>query len=166
MSFTDAFLAEYDHEMSTTRRVLARVPAANSEWKPHEKSMPMRQLAHHVANLPLMAKAILTTTVFDAVVDREPPPAFEKTADLVAAFDVRVKELRELIVGKTDGELLSVWTLKSGGKELFTLPKAVALRSLFLNHSIHHRGQLSVYLRLNDVPVPSMYGPSADEARP
>lgn len=166
MSFADAFLAEYDREMSTTHRVLERVPAADSEWKPHEKSMAMRQLAHHLANLPLMAKAMLTTTVYDAVIDRQAPPAFEKTADLVAAFDARVAELRGLLVGKTDPELLAVWTLKSDGKELFTLPKAVALRMLFLNHSIHHRGQLSVYLRLNDVAVPSIYGPSADESRP
>lgn len=164
MSFTQFFVPEFDREMATTRRLLERVPFANPEWTPHTKSMTIKKLASHIATIPLLGIAAATTTDYDYVLDRQPTPDVTSTAELVAQFDELTKTLREAIVDKTDAELLAIWNFKMAGKLLLSMPKGTALRSMFMNHLIHHRGQLSVYLRLNEVPLPPIYGPSADES--
>lgn len=162
MAIKDGLLAEYDHEMGTTRKLLDRLPDDRLSWKPHEKSMTLGGLATHLANLPIWGDQILNQTTFD--IADAPPNLTAKTsrADVLAHFDERVKATRGWL-DKTDAELAAPWTLKRGGQQVFTMPRIAAFRSFVLSHSIHHRGQLSVYLRLNDVPVPAIYGPSADE---
>jgi len=166
MPFNDFLLPEFDHEMGTTRRLLERVPPSALAWKPHGKSMSMGQISDHLSKLTSWANVILATTSYDlAVMD----PKFRltdpvSTEAVVETFDRSVKAARAEMAAKTDAEYLVPWTLKHGSHEVFTLPRFSALRSFVLNHTIHHRGQLSVYLRLNDVALPSIYGPTADEA--
>ncbi len=159
----DGLLAEFDHETGITRRLLERLPHDREKlaWKPHVKSMSLGGLATHIATLPVWGSTILNASFFDLTTL---PPRDEKTspAEILAAFDLNVKETRGWM-DRTDGEYLDRWTLKRGGQELFSLPKVAAFRNLMMHHLIHHRGQLSVYLRLADIPVPAMYGPSADE---
>ena len=164
MAMIDGYLPEFDREMGTTRRLLERVPFDNPEWQPHPKSMTLLKLSTHITEIPIFALRAMTGTEFDAAAPREPRPAVTSAAELVARFDANVAAARAAILGKTDPELMVPWRLLANGKELFTVPRIGVLRSLFLNHIIHHRGQLSVYLRMHDVPLPSIYGPSADEA--
>ena len=166
MALKDALLPEFDHEMGTTRRLLDRAPEAAFAWKPHSKSMSLGELSSHIANIPTWCGAIVGAAVMDLATmpeDARPKPATSH-ADLLARFDSNVAAAREKLASVTDSEMLAPWTLKQGDHEVFTLPRAAALRSFIMNHSIHHRGQLSVYLRLNDVPLPSIYGPTADES--
>jgi uncharacterized damage-inducible protein DinB len=163
MGITDSLLPEYDHEMGTTRRVLDRVPEAELGWKPHEKSMALGELAGHIANIPYWCSAILGNSVFDVgSVDR--PKAPTSVAELLSNFDARVSAARLALAAAADPEMLAPWTLKQGDHEVFTLPRVTAIRSFVMNHLIHHRGQLTVYLRLQNVPLPWIYGPTADEA--
>ena len=162
MAIIDALLPEFDHEMATTRRLLDRVPEARFGWRPHVKSMSLAELAGHVANIPHWCSMTLTGTFLDlSTLDK--PKAPEARTDLVGGFDKRVAAARAQLVKTTDAELFVPWTLKHGEHEVFTMPRISVLRTLVMNHLIHHRGQLSVYLRLNDVPVPAIYGPTADE---
>ena len=165
MAIKDALLPEFDHEMATTRRLLERVPEAEFAWKPHARSMALGQLAGHIANLPHWCSATLSTTVFDLdalpVATRPQLPA--SRAALLEEFDAKVSAARNQLTSTTDAEFMAPWTLKKSGQEVFTLPRISAIRSFVMNHLIHHRGQLSVYLRLKDVPLPSIYGPTADE---
>jgi uncharacterized damage-inducible protein DinB len=163
MALIDALLPEYDHEMATTRRVLERVPEDRFAWKPHEKSMALGALATHVAQLPTWGTLTMNQSELD-LTGPSVPPEIHTRADLLKAFDANVAGTRAALVGKTDAEMMAPWSLKRDGQVLFTMPKAAVMRSFVMNHVIHHRAQLAVYLRLNDVPVPSMYGPSADEA--
>ena len=162
MNTKDMLLTEFDHEMATTRRLLERLPDGPLAWKPHAKSMSIGGLATHLANIPSWGGAILNEASFDLA--EQGPHLQEKSsrADILAAFDDTVRRVRDWM-NKSDAEYLAPWTLKRGGQEMFTLPRVAAFRSFVLNHLIHHRGQLSVYLRLNDLPVPAIYGPSADE---
>jgi len=162
MAIKDGLLAEYDHEMGTTRKLLERLPDDKLAWKPHEKSMSLGGLATHVSNLANWGGAILTQLSFDLA--DAPPNLEEKSsrADILAGFDASSMRTRGLL-DKSDAELLAPWSLKRGGQEVFTLPRVAAFRTFVLYHVVHHRGQLSVYLRLNNVPVPAIYGPSADE---
>jgi uncharacterized damage-inducible protein DinB len=164
MALKDALLPEFDHEMGTTRRVLERVPEAEFAWKPHEKSFSLGQLAGHVANIPHWVDAIVQNTVFDLAdaVDTRPKLP-ESRAALLAQFEKNVTVARAGIAGITDPELLAPWTFKNNGQVVFVMPRAAALRSFVMNHMIHHRGQLTVYLRLQNVPLPPVYGPTADE---
>lgn len=162
MGIADALLPEFDHEMAVTRKLLERVPEDKFTWKPHAKSMSLVELATHVANLPSWGAVTLSQSEFDVAAHKN--TAATSRADLLARFDANIAETRAALVGKIDPEMMASWTLKHNGQTLFTMPKATVWRSFMLNHLIHHRGQLSVYLRLNDVPVPAMYGPSADEA--
>jgi uncharacterized damage-inducible protein DinB len=126
--------------------------------------MSLVKLATHISEIPNFALRAMTANEFDVAAPREPKPPVTSAAELVARFDANVAAAREVLVGKTDPELMVPWKLVNGGKEVFTLPRLGVLRTLFLNHIIHHRGQLTVYLRLRDIPLPSIYGPSADEA--
>jgi uncharacterized damage-inducible protein DinB len=162
MLLIDALLPEFDREMTLTRRLLERVPEDRFDWKPHPKSMSLGALSTHLANLPVWAEVTARQTTFDLAGQPPREPAASRQ-ELLATFDRNVAQAREALVGRTDAELLAPWTLKSGSHTIFTMPKTSVLRSMVLNHLVHHRGQLSVYLRLHDVPLPSIYGPSADE---
>ena len=165
MAIKDALLPEFDHEMATTRRLLERLPEAEFAWKPHDRSMALGQLAGHIANLPQWCSATLASTVFDLdalPVDARPQLPASRAA-VLEEFDGKVAAARDQLTSTTDAEFMTPWTLKKGGQEVFTLPRISAIRSFVMNHLIHHRGQLSVYLRLKDVPLPSIYGPTADE---
>jgi len=148
--------------MGTTRRLLERLPDDRLSWKPHAKSMSLGGLATHLSNIPRWAGTILNEPSFDLA--GAPPALAEKTsrAEILAAFDDTCRQTRAWM-DKTDAEYQSLWTLKRGGQQVFSVPRVAAFRSFVIHHVIHHRGQLSVYLRLNDVSVPAIYGPSADE---
>jgi uncharacterized damage-inducible protein DinB len=163
MAIKDALLPEFDHEMGTTRRVLERVPEADFGWKPHEKSMSLGQLAGHLTNLPTWFAVILERSDYDlATLDRRSGELGSRDK-LLQEFDANRAAARACLIQRSDAEMLAPWTLKNGGQEVFTMPRISAVRGFVMNHSIHHRGQLSVYLRLRNVPLPSMYGPTADE---
>jgi uncharacterized damage-inducible protein DinB len=164
MPISQALLPEFDHEMNTCRTLLDRVPEAKFAWKPHAKSMTMGELATHIATIGHWTEAILGMDAFD-VATAPPTPKFTSRAELLKAFDENVKLVRKILAGASDADFMKSWTLKAGGKDVLTMPKAAVIRSFVMNHTIHHRGQLSVYLRLNDVSVPSIYGPSADEGQ-
>ena len=165
MAIKDVLLPEYDHEMGTTRRLLERVPEADFSWKPHEKSMSLGQLAGHLAYIPTWCCTVLDLPVFDlaSLGDGARPSAPASREVLLLEFDGRVAAARSNLAQRSDPELLAPWTLKKAGHEVFTLPRISAIRSFVMNHTIHHRGQLSVYLRMRNVPLPSIYGPTADE---
>jgi uncharacterized damage-inducible protein DinB len=165
MAMKDALLPEFDHEMGTTRRLIERVPDDKLGWRPHEKSMSLGRLATHVVELPQWAQTIMRDGVFDMKPGEYQPKTLGSRAELLAFFDEKVAAMRGVIAAATDAELMSTWTFKSGGHEVFSMPKAAVFRGFVMNHLIHHRGQLSVYLRLNDVPLPPIYGPSADERK-
>jgi uncharacterized damage-inducible protein DinB len=162
MALKDGVLAEFDHETGTTRKLLARVADDKLAWKPHDRSRTMGALAMHLAHLPHWGDIILNHTAIDLA--DYPPMTNEKKsrAELLDYFDGKVR-LARAALDKTDAELVAPWTLRRSGQEMFTLPRIAAFRTFVLYHSAHHRGQLSVYLRLNDIPVPSIYGPTADE---
>jgi uncharacterized damage-inducible protein DinB len=165
VALKDALLPEFDHEMGKTRRLLERVPEADLAWQPHAKSFSLGQLVGHIANLPLWVDPALDLTVFDVseIGDAARPQAPPAIAALLKTFDANVKKARAKIDAQPDGALVAMWTMKQGEHELFTMPRIAVLRSFIMNHLIHHRGQLTVYLRLRDVPLPSIYGPTADE---
>ncbi|MFY9608310.1 MAG: DinB family protein [Blastocatellia bacterium] len=166
MALSDTLLPEFDIEMANTRKTLERVPEDKFNWKPHEKSSSMVHLASHIATLPIWSVMTVNQDSIDIAPVGEPPLKGReaKTAkDLLDMFDGNVAAARAAIAGASDEQLFRPWTLLSGGQTVLTLPKIAVLRSFVMNHSIHHRAQLGVYLRLNDIPVPSIYGPSADE---
>jgi uncharacterized damage-inducible protein DinB len=166
MKLSQTLLPEIDHEMATTRKLLERVPDDRLGWKPHDKSMSLGRLATHVAELPGLATRVMTQEFHDINPPGGPgyqPKTLESHQEMVELFDTNVAHARSLIESAENEALQQHWSLKNGDHAIFTLPRVAVLRTLFLNHLIHHRGQLSVYLRLNDVPVPSIYGPSADE---
>ncbi len=164
MAIKDMLLPEYDQEMAKTRKVLERIPLADPKWKPHAKSMDIANLAAHMAEIPTWANvAAAGPSVNLAENTRGARPTHDTTSGLLAAFDQNVTKARAAIAGMSDADMMSEWSLLNGEKVLMTMPKAAVLRGFVLNHLIHHRGQASVYLRLKDIPVPSIYGPSADE---
>lgn len=160
MAIANTFLQELDAEMPTTRRVIERVPTDKGKWKPHEKSFPLAHLTQLVATMP----GWLTMITRDTSLDLTPRGSYtyEKTEDLLKVFDGKVREARAVIGAAPDADFQVPWSLKMGERVLMTLPRVVMLRQT-INHLVHHRGQLTVYLRLLDVPVPSIYGPTADE---
>lgn len=157
-------LPEFDEEMKKTRKMLERVPEHKLGYKPHEKSMTLGRLASHVAELPGWAKHAIEFEALDLPPGRAPFAANSRE-ELMATFDRNVAEARELIVRVTDEDLQKTWTLKFAGKAVFSMPRHMVIRSMMMNHLIHHRAQLGVYLRLNEVEIPGMYGPSADEMK-
>ncbi len=163
MSLCDGLLLEFKEELKTTRRVLDRVPADKFTWKPHDKSMSLGQLAMHVATLPGGIAAITSGESFDVLKGKSPVPAPSSIGDVLAALDQSAIAVEETLKTTTEEMAYAQWRMVRGDKVLLAIPRAVAWRSMMLNHWYHHRGQLSVYLRLLGVPVPAMYGPSADE---
>jgi uncharacterized damage-inducible protein DinB len=165
MAIAETLLPEFDHETATTRGLLERVPQDKADWRPHARSMSLGELSMHIATLPRWTSITLERTEFDtnppggSQITRSP---YESPAHLLRAYDECVNAARALIARTSDGEFMVPWTLKNAGRPMFSMPRASVLRSFVLNHAVHHRGQLSVYLRLLDVPLPSIYGPTAD----
>jgi uncharacterized damage-inducible protein DinB len=166
MAIKDALLPEFDQEMGNTRKTLERVPEDKFTWKPHPKSFSMVALATHIADMP----GWIVNAVTQESLDIAPPgaPPFQpdlatSRAKLLEKFDKNVTAGRAAIAGASDEALAKSWSLLAGGRTIFTMPRIAVIRSMVMNHVIHHRAQLGVYLRLNDIPVPSIYGPSADE---
>jgi len=162
MSIANALLGELEQEAQTTRRVLERIPQEHLSWKPHPKSMSLGKLALHVAQVP---GNVAELAMFDTVPE---PPAFAQAeaataAELVPALTASVAKARLHLGGVDDAAMGATWRLMNDGREILAMPRAAFLRAVMLNHWYHHRGQLLVYLRLLDLPVPSVYGPSADE---
>jgi uncharacterized damage-inducible protein DinB len=163
MTISDALLPEFDHEISTTRKLLERVPEDKWDWTPHEKSMKLGRLACHVAEVTQFATAVAHTDSMDFAKGDYKRIDAPGRKQLLEAFDKMAAEGRAAIAASKDEEMGKPWSLLFDGKPVMTMPKAGVLRTAMMNHMIHHRGQLSVYLRLTGTPVPSIYGPSADE---
>jgi uncharacterized damage-inducible protein DinB len=165
---SDLLIPEFDAEIATTRKVLERVPDDRIEWRPHQKSFPMGHLAQLVAMIPGWTMHVLTKTEFD-IAPREGPSAvyrFLPVDQLLKMFDKNAADARPLIQGVTDAALQEQWTLKAAGNVVNTMPRYMTYRTLMLNHLVHHRAQLGIYLRLTDQMVPQMYGPTADDKAP
>lgn len=152
---------EMKRELATTRTVLERVPLQDPNWTPHPKSMSIGRLAQHLAEIPNYCKTAVTTDSLD-VMTLPPKPVPASTEELLTQFDKDARTALQVLEEVTLEQLQKPWSLMMGSHALFTMPKLDVLRTVVLNHSIHHRGQLSVYLRLKDVPIPSIYGPTAD----
>lgn len=158
-----AYLAELEQEAKVAREVLSRVPADKFDWKPHDKSMSFGKLASHVAEMVGWTGPTLQHPELDFAKMDYKPFEPQTTDELLEFFDKNLAEAADVLRNMTDEGFMEPWSLRNGETVYFTMPKVVAMRSFVMNHIIHHRGQLSVYLRLNDIAVPSMYGPSADE---
>jgi uncharacterized damage-inducible protein DinB len=166
MPIKDALLPEFDQEMANTRKVLERCPEDKFGWKPHPKSFSMASLATHLANMAAWAVDTMAKDSFDVSPPGAPPYKEEPVStrkELLERFDKNVANARAAIAAASDEQFMATWSLLAGGQTLFAMPRTVCMRSFVMNHIIHHRGQLTVYLRLNDIPVPAIYGPSADE---
>jgi uncharacterized damage-inducible protein DinB len=164
MPISQMLLPEFDQEMANTRKLLERVPDGKADYKPHPKSMELGRLAAHVAELPGWVKDTIRLEVLDLQPGQNPYVA-KSRAELLQIFDKNVTEGRTLIANATDEHLSRTWTLKFAGNAIFSMPRSQVLRGAVINHLIHHRAQLGVYLRLNGIAIPGMYGPSADEAK-
>jgi len=160
MGFAESLLPEFDQEMASTRKAIERVPTDKGNWKPHPKSFPIGHLTQLVATMPGWIANMAATTELDLA--KSPGYSFQSTETLLATFDKLVADARAAIARLTDADVSVPWSLKHGDRVLFTTSRGETIRST-INHLIHHRGQLTVYLRLIDVPVPSIYGPTADE---
>ncbi len=166
MSLAASILPEFDQEMAKTRTTLERVPDGHFSWKPHEKSFSFQEMANHIARIPGWGAATLTTESMDLDPEKGefvPPEPEETTEGVLAAFDQGVAGFRSALEAATDESLMQPWTLLMSGETLFSMPRIAVVRGMILNHIIHHRGQLTIYLRLNELPIPALYGPSADE---
>jgi hypothetical protein len=166
MSIAQSLLPEFDHEMENTRKVLSRVPDGKFDYKPHAKSGTLGWLAGHVASLPGWCKETFTLTELDMSPDGKPfvpppPPATNK--ELMETFEKMVAAGRPALAGASDADMMVEWSLLMNKQKIFSMPRIGCYRGFVMNHLIHHRGQLEVYLRLLDVPLPGLYGPSADE---
>jgi len=167
MTIGQSMLGEFDQEMQNTRKTLERVPDDKWNWKPHEKSGTIGWLAGHVATLPGWATMTINTTEFDYAPasgksDYQPPKTGNRS-ELLAAFDKESSAARAALASVSDQDLLKTWKLLAGGQEIFAMPRIAVLRGVVMNHLIHHRAQLTMYFRLLNIPVPGLYGPSADE---
>jgi len=163
MRLADTLLQELDMETATTRRVLERIPDAQLGWKPAEKSRTLGQLALHIATTPGNVASLAAMNPAQLPSFAQPDPSPASTADLLDALGKSVAQAKSIVGSMDDAALMETWRLSAGGKDVMAVPRIGFLRSIMLNHWYHHRGQLSVYLRELDVPLPSIYGPSADE---
>ncbi len=163
MPINTSLLGELKHESINTRKMIEKVPTEKLDWRPHEKSMTIGKLATHIADLPVWFERIINSDGFDfsnsSLTEKK-----ESTEAILEDFQKRLNEAEQVLINASDEMLTGSWSLSRNGQTLFKLPKMVAIRSLTYNHIYHHRGQLSVFLRLLDIPVPGMYGPSADES--
>ena len=169
MAISDALLPEFDQEMANTRKFLERIPDDKFKFKPHEKSTDMGGLASHIVMMPDWGADTMTKDNFDYAPVGGPAyqmPVLATQKQLLEAFDKNVAKARAALAAGDDAAFMKPWSLLAGGKVIFTMPRVGVIRTMILNHIIHHRGQLSVYLRLNNIPVPGPYGPSADEMPP
>lgn len=162
MSILKMFLKELNQEAVTTRKMLERIPDDKYDWKPHEKSMTIRQLATHIAELPSWSSMVLTTSELDFAANPYSPPVINNTADLLDLFEKSLADGRSHLEQANEEQLSEDWTLRSGDQILSTSSKADVIR-MSISQIIHHRAQLGVYLRLLNIPIPGSYGPSADE---
>ncbi|MBI3950680.1 MAG: DinB family protein [Acidobacteria bacterium] len=163
MNLIEPILMEFSYEAHTTRRMLERVPEEHLAWKPHEKSMSLARLATHIAEIPGWVGAIVNQDEFVIGVGGYTPPTAGSVAEILDMFDNNVAAVSQTLQDQTNEHLLAPWRLKKGDQVLVEMPRLAMIRTLLLSHIIHHRGQLSVYLRLHDVPLPPVYGPTADE---
>ncbi len=163
MSITQSLIQEIKHESASTRKMLERVPVDKFDWKPHEKSMSLKSLATHVADLAGMTGIAASKDYLDFMEDKGTQPEINSTEDLVAHFDALNNNTLKILMELKDEDLNKEWTMRAGDHIIMQAPKKVAIRSMGLNHLYHHRAQLGVYLRLLDISIPGMYGPSADE---
>lgn len=163
MAINETLLPEYDQEIATTRRLLERLPAQDAAWRPHPKSYALGDLAIHLATLPSWAAAAMSLPELDFA-NVPAHEGFTTVAALLAYFDKNAAAGRAALAQAADADFAAPWTLKNAGAVIFTLPRAVVMRSFVLSHLIHHRAQFGVYLRLRDVPLPPSYGPTADTA--
>ena len=163
MTARESLLPEFDHETSMTRLVLERVPEQALAWRPHPKSFDLAGLAAHLAQLPRWGTSILTRDAYDMANPGTHAPALSSVAEILETFDRHVREVRKALVEMTEGQLLQPWSLRRGDKLVLSVPKVSAIRGFVIRHMVHHRGQLTVYLRMNDVPLPPLYGTTADE---
>jgi uncharacterized damage-inducible protein DinB len=163
MEIREIYLPEFEQEMKKTRATLERVPEGRPDFKPHEKSMPLGRLAGHVAQLPEFGTTIIESPGLDFTTGKMKPLVMESREQLLEAFDANVKKTREAIEAATDAHWQEMWKLSFQGKTITENKRFLVYRDMFLNHQVHHRGQLGVYLRLNGVPLPATYGPSADD---
>jgi uncharacterized damage-inducible protein DinB len=165
MSFAGILLPEFDHEMASTRALLERVPEADADWRPHPKSYSLGDLAAHIARIPQWGRYVFEQPELDFGAPANAALArarFTTTAELMDRFDSNVREARTALAAAPDESMRTKWALRNGETTIFSLPRAAVFRGFILSHMIHHRGQLSVYLRLRDVALPSIYGPTAD----
>jgi uncharacterized damage-inducible protein DinB len=168
MTLGGMMLGEFDHEMQNTRKTLERVPDDKWDWKPHDKSGTVGWLAGHIATLPGWATMTIKTDQFDyAPVDGPSyqAPKITNKNELLAEFDKNASEARASLANVSDQEIMKEWVLLAGGKPVFTMPRVACIRGMVMNHLIHHRAQLTMYFRLLGIPVPGLYGPSADEGQ-
>lgn len=163
MSLIDSLREELAYESSNTRKMLERLPAGDFGWKPHEKSMTLGRLAGHIAEIPHWAREILEKDELALDLSGYKPTVCESVPELLRLFDGALEKALGAMKGVSDERMLQPWRLKAGGQVLFELPRIAVFRTMILSHAIHHRGQLSVYLRLRNVPLPALYGPTADE---
>jgi len=169
MPIIDLFAAEFANEMANTRKLLERVPEDKLTWKPHDKNFNLQDLASHVANLPYWTIPTLKQDSLDlAPAGQEPykTPKAESRAQLLRFFDDNVAKAKSAMTGVPDEQMMKSWSLLAGGNTLFTMPRWMVQRTFMMNHLIHHRAQLGLYLRMLGVGIPGMYGPSADDPRP
>jgi uncharacterized damage-inducible protein DinB len=158
----DHLLIDLDRELAATRRVLERFPDGQGDWTPHDKSRTLSALASHVATIPQHGARVLTTEEMD-IATRQPPPVMHAARDLLNAFESGISAFKAAIAGADPARFDQKWTLRMGGKVIIAEPRALLMRTMVINHLVHHRAQLGVYYRLLNVPVPGVYGPSADE---
>ena len=163
MAIKDAFIGELKHESSLTKKIIERVPLDKKDWKPHEKSMTLGRLATHVAEIPHWISRVIIMDEFDFLVQGFSSHTAASQEELMTIFNEKLNKAIADLETMDDESFTKIWTVRRGEQVMFNTPKKIAIRGWAINHMIHHRGQLSVYLRLLDVPVPGMYGPSADE---
>lgn len=164
MPINSSLIAELKQEASNTRKMIERVPDENLAWSPHKRSMTLGRLATHIADIPVWFERVLNAEVYDFSTSGYKRDDLDNVQEILNLFDERIAEAKITLGNSTDDILNATWTLKRGEQIYFTLPRKVSLRNFAFNHMYHHRGQLSVYLRLLDIPVPGMYGPTADES--